>query len=200
MSTAFLTYDINKANREIPQFFFSQNPSPNDAGCSPTCTGSEAYNFRVPFQVVWQHGNPVVNTNNKQIGAYLQDDWSPTPRLTINLGIRWDVESHMYNYDYVTPSDVRGVIDSVDHAPVRTQAESLVATLDTTNYFNDGTQRKKFYGAFQPRIVERMHGLATLEHDVVRDVHERGNGAQARPLSGLGEHSGGRPGSPGCAR
>ncbi len=28
VSAAFLTYDINKANREIPQFFFSQNPSP----------------------------------------------------------------------------------------------------------------------------------------------------------------------------
>jgi len=106
----------------------------------------------VPFQVVWQHGNPVVNTNNKQIGAYLQDDWSPTQRLTINLGIRWDFESHMYNYDYVTPSDVRTVVDSVNRAAVKTQAESLVAQLDTTRYFTNGTQRKKFYGAFQPRI------------------------------------------------
>ncbi len=151
VSTAFLTYDINKANREIPQFFFSQNPSPNDAGCSPTCTGPEAYNFRVPFQVVWQHGNPVVNTNNRQIGAYVQDDWSPTPRFTINLGVRWDFESHMYNYDYVTPADVRDSIRRYDAAPV-TQAESLVARLDTTRYFTDGAQRKKFYGAFQPRI------------------------------------------------
>ncbi len=151
VSAAFLTYDINKANREIPQFFFSQNPSPSDAGCSPTCTGPEAYNYRVPFQVVWQHGNPVVNTNNHQIGAYLQDDWSPTQRLTINLGIRWDFESHMYNYDYATPIDVRDSIRRYDSAPV-TQAESLVARLDTTRYFTDGTQRKKFYGAFQPRI------------------------------------------------
>ena len=139
VSASFLTYDINKANRETPQFFFSQNPSPSDAGCQPTCTGPEAYNYRVPFQVVWQHGNPIVNTNNHQIGAYLQDDWSPTSRLTINLGIRWDFETHMFNYDYVTPDTVRRVIDSIAGAPVKTQAESLVARLDTTQYFTNGT-------------------------------------------------------------
>src|SRR2546427_6023249 len=27
VSAAFLTYDLNKANREIPQFFFGQNAS-----------------------------------------------------------------------------------------------------------------------------------------------------------------------------
>jgi carboxypeptidase family protein len=151
VSAAFLTYDIKKANRETPQFFFSQNPSPGDAGCSPTCTGPEAYNYRAPFQVVWAYGNPNVKKNNSQIGAYLQDDWSPTSRLTINLGIRWDFETHMFNYDYVTPTDVRDTIRRYDAAPV-TQAESLVAKLDTASYFTNGTQRKKFYGAFQPRI------------------------------------------------
>ena len=151
VSAAFLTYDIKKANRETPQFFFSQNPSPGDAGCAPTCTGSEAYNYRVPFQVVWAYGDPNVKKNNSQIGAYLQDDWSPTSRLTLNLGIRWDFETKMFNYDYVTPTQVRDTIRRYDAAPV-TQAESLVAQLDTTRYFTNGTQRNKFYGAFQPRI------------------------------------------------
>src|SRR5881396_1446462 len=147
VSAAFLTYDINKANRETPQFFFSQNPSPGDAGCQPTCTGPEAYNYRVPFQVVWQHGNPIVNTNNHQIGAYLQDDWSPTSRLTINLGIRWDFETHMFNYDYVTPDTVRDVFRQYNNDPT-----FLPAPIDTAEYFTDGTQRHKFYGAYQPRL------------------------------------------------
>jgi hypothetical protein len=152
VSTAFLTYDISKANNLIPQFFFSSSVNTGDAGCAPTCTGNEAYNYRAPFQVVWAYGDPRVNANNTQVGAYLQDDWTPTPRLTINLGIRWDFESHMYNYDYVTPKVVRDTIHAYDLAPV-TAADSLVkAQLDTTKYFTDGTQRKKFYGAFQPRI------------------------------------------------
>src|SRR3989441_2619514 len=152
VSAAFLTYDINKANRETPQFFFSQNPSPSDAGCAPTCTGPEAYNYRVPFQVVWQHGNPVVNTNNNQIGAYLQDDWSPTSRLTINLGIRWDFESHMFNYDYVTPSNVRTTIETYYDSLHADGYPYLFTKLDTAEYFTNGTQRPKFYGAFQPRV------------------------------------------------
>src|SRR2546427_79632 len=82
----------------------------------------------------------------------VQDDRSPTPRLTINLGIRWDFESHMYNYDYVTPTVVRDTIHAYDLAPV-SKADSLVKSqLDTTQYFTNGTQRHKFYGAFQPRI------------------------------------------------
>src|SRR5207253_5452517 len=47
-----------------------------------------------------------LNKNNQEIGAYIQDDWSPTPRLTINLGVRWDFETKMMNYDYVTPQMV----------------------------------------------------------------------------------------------
>ncbi|HYT04161.1 MAG TPA: carboxypeptidase regulatory-like domain-containing protein [Gemmatimonadales bacterium] len=144
VSTSFLTYDINKANRQIPQFFFSSNPSTGDAGCAPTCTGPEAYNYRAPFQVVWAYGDPRLNTNNAQVGAYVQDDWSPSSRLTFNLGIRWDFETHMYNYDYVTPDTVRRTIE--------TYYSTLFTKIDTTEYFTNGTQRHKFYGAFQPRF------------------------------------------------
>ena len=152
VSVALLTYDIDKANNQTPQFFYSSNPSTGDAGCAPTCTGSEAYNYRVPFQVVWASGSPFVNTNNTQTGAYVQDDWSPTSRLTLNLGIRWDFESHMYNYDYVTPQDVRDTIETYYNSLHAPSVPYLYTKIDTTEYFTNGTQRHKFYGAFQPRV------------------------------------------------
>src|SRR5207237_918267 len=82
-----------------------------------------------------------------RVGALLQDDLSPRSRLTLNLGIRWDFETHMFNYDYVTPDTVRNVFRQYNNDPT-----FLPAPIDTAEYFTDGTQRHKFYGAYQPRL------------------------------------------------
>ena len=35
-------------------------------------------------------GDPTFLVATKQLGLYFQDDWKATPRLTLNLGLRWD--------------------------------------------------------------------------------------------------------------
>src|SRR5664279_473458 len=42
---------------------------------------------------------------NTQMGIYIQDDWSVTNKLELNLGLRYDYETNMLNNDYVTPAD-----------------------------------------------------------------------------------------------
>lgn len=37
------------------------------------------------------------------VGAYLNDEWRPTPRLAINLGLRWDAELNTLSQDFVNP-------------------------------------------------------------------------------------------------
>lgn len=126
-SVDFVGYDIYKDNNGTPTFYYS-------AG----------YNFATPFQVVYGRGDPKFNANNNQVGAYIQDDWSPTQRLTFNVGVRWDVESHMMNYDYVTP---KAVVDTL------TRYNSQLPTpLDLSRYVSTGSNRKPFYGAVQPRL------------------------------------------------
>jgi hypothetical protein len=93
-------------------------------------------NYAFPFEARYGFGDPNMNTTNNQIGIYAQDDWTPTPRLTLNLGIRWDYESDMFNNSYVTPDLVRQELGS------RYPAE----------YFTDGDDRPGFKGAFQPRV------------------------------------------------
>src|SRR5207302_7648076 len=128
VSVDFLTYDVLKRNSENPLFVWT-----------------DADSFHVPEHLEFQLGNPLYNTNNTEIGAYLQDDWSPSPRLTFNVGIRWDYESNMLNYGYVTPT---GVHDSI----VKNYADSILKTLPllTNRYVTNGTQRPRFLGAFQP--------------------------------------------------
>jgi outer membrane receptor protein involved in Fe transport len=135
----FAKYDVFKDNNGTPSFAYADTVRCN--GCP---ADGQPFAFRNPYQLTQSTGNPVLNTNNNQIGAYLQDDWNPTERLTLNLGIRWDYESHMLNYDFVTPQDV---VDTL----VRYN-DSLRTPLDLSRYISTGSERKPFYKAFQPRL------------------------------------------------
>ena len=138
----FISYDVIKRNSETPHFFYTDTlPRTLPGDTAPRIL---AYDYRSPYQLVWQFGAPGLTTTNNKIGAYLQDDWSPSRRLTLNLGIRWDYESHMLNYNYVTPQNVRDTI--------RLYNSQLQFPIDTTQYFTNGSQRNRFLGAFQPRV------------------------------------------------
>lgn len=45
-----------------------------------------------PTQYTKNTGDPIVNLNNNIYAAFVQDQWRPADRLTINLGVRWDYE------------------------------------------------------------------------------------------------------------
>jgi len=118
----FLDYDVIKQLSVNPQYFFE--PSSPD----------------IPVRAEVGAGQPNIGAENKQIGVYVQDDWSVTPRLTLNLGVRWDYETNGLNNDYVTPPEV---VQEV-------RAANL--PLVTDDYFTDGDDRPGFKGAFQPRL------------------------------------------------
>ncbi|MEO7711711.1 MAG: TonB-dependent receptor [Gemmatimonadaceae bacterium] len=123
----FVTYDLDKQLNENPIFYFSASN-----------------NNQFPVRAKIGFGDSKLKTNNAQFGLYAQDDWSPTERLTINAGIRWDYESKMFNTSYVTPTAVRDSILAYQNL--------FLLKFDAPNYLTDGRQRKNFLGAFQPRI------------------------------------------------
>ena len=128
----FVKYNVIKDNNGTPHFKYN------------SVQDGQTYNYTTPFQLEYGTGDPTLNTNNNQIGAYLQDDWSPTSRLTLNLGIRWDYESHMLNYDYVTP---QRVVDTLTR-----YNSQFPRPLDLSRYISTGSERKPYYKAFQPRV------------------------------------------------
>jgi outer membrane receptor protein involved in Fe transport len=100
------------------------------------------------------------NFSNKQLGLYLQDDWSLTKQLELNVGLRWDYEDNMLNNGYVTPADRVTALRALDGPrwgitpPVgQTYAQSLArGGINIDDYISTGSSRKAFTGALAPRL------------------------------------------------
>jgi hypothetical protein len=105
-------------------------------------TGNPVYIFRsdisadFPFEARYGLGDPDLSADNQQYGLYVQDDWAFNDNLTLNLGLRWDYETNMFNTDYVTPAEVRARLS--DEFPAK--------------FFTDGNDREPKTDMFQPRL------------------------------------------------
>ncbi|WP_374569032.1 TonB-dependent receptor domain-containing protein [Ideonella sp.] len=102
-----------------------------------------------------------VHYGNQQYGLYLQDDWSVTQQLELNLGVRWDYETNMLDNDYVTPEDRVTALYAEDGRTIagitapagQTYAESLaLGGIHIGDYIADGHSRKAYKQAFAPRV------------------------------------------------
>ncbi len=82
--------------------------------------------------------------DNLQVGLFVQDDWTVNEHWTVNLGLRWDYESNMFNNDYVTPTAIATAL--------RAYPGWQAAGINPEDYITDGNDREAYMGAFQPRI------------------------------------------------
>ncbi len=109
-------------------------------------TGNPVYNFRIdpangltfdqPYEAQFGFGNPDLSANNQEYGIYAQDTWTVNPRLTINLGLRYDYETNQLDEDYVTPANI---------------VAALTGKIDSS-YFSNGHNRSQYTSQIQPRL------------------------------------------------
>jgi len=58
----------------------------------PGLSALQAYGAGIPVDFIQGIGSPSDSFHNLPIGAFWQDSWRATPKLTINYGLRYDVE------------------------------------------------------------------------------------------------------------
>ncbi len=71
--------------------FNAANLNPAFAGLPPF-TSVQSYGLGLPSTYIQGFGNPVSEIKNRPLAFFAQDTWRITPKLTINYGIRYDVE------------------------------------------------------------------------------------------------------------
>jgi outer membrane receptor protein involved in Fe transport len=114
--------------------------------------------YSQPYQAVFTVTNPSQNitasSNDKQLGLYLQDEWVPVSRMTVDLGIRWDYETVPAWEDYKLPANVVAAINSpYPGAPGVTYAQALaLGGININDYIGNGSNRHAPTNEFQPRL------------------------------------------------
>ncbi|HEX8667573.1 MAG TPA: TonB-dependent receptor [Allosphingosinicella sp.] len=132
---AFLDLSRSVVNAFRGRYFFA-NPGP---------VGSFDFATAQPVQTLINiTQTPELNAKDTQIGLYVQDEWRPDDHWTVNLGLRWDFESNANNNKYVTPAAIATALRDYPGWKAR--------GIDPEDYISTGSNRKAFYGAFQPRI------------------------------------------------
>ena len=128
----FMHYNVNKSLTGNPEFKFLPDANGNFSD--------------IPFEADFGIGNPILAVSNKEYGIYGQDSWAVNNKLTLNLGLRWDYESHMLDENYVTPANIVAALKGKSFA-----FDGRTISIPD-EYFSTGSERKPFKSEFQPRL------------------------------------------------
>ena len=123
-----------------------------------TPSGVASTPYEVQFPVVNQGiSAPRVTTTDKQYSAYIQDDWTVSPHLTVNLGLRWDHEEVPAYLNFVTPANVVAGINGLfpgtneTYASVLAKGYGSMPGFNINDYISTGSNRKA-PNNFSPRV------------------------------------------------
>src|SRR5690606_4544873 len=133
MGVKYKQVDLNALQRNppYPQYFYDVNEGLEQP-------------YMITFTAPLEGRDPYVESDNRQFGIYIQDDWEVTDRLTLNLGLRWDHEDNPSYTDYRLSAEVVDVL--------RPPPNHQTAGYDIEPYIATGGTRDNSKDAWQPRI------------------------------------------------
>ncbi len=122
-----------------------------------TATGASTTPWKAAFALPLEGFDSKVVSTDKQLGVFAQDDWEINEHLTLNLGLRWDIEWNESYLDIPTPQFLLDALNT-EISPGLTYAQSLGLStdpntaLDINDYISTGNNRDPYEKAFQPRL------------------------------------------------
>ena len=126
-----------------------------------TTAGAATIPWKATFALPLAGFASQVTSEDKQLGIFAQDDWTVNDHLTLNLGLRWDLERNPSYLDFKTPQFVIDGINA-DLAPTTNPGVSFGEAVglssdphtayDINDYISTGNNRKAFTKAFAPRL------------------------------------------------
>jgi outer membrane receptor protein involved in Fe transport len=135
VTLGFAKYDYDNAQDFNPTFFFRSQDR-----------------WLFPYEARFGFGQSAVKFDNTQLGLFVQDDWSITPRLQLNAGLRWQYESNQLNNDYETPADVIAAVNAATATDANGNVVHLGDAINLSDYISTGSNRDSYKGEWQPRI------------------------------------------------
>ncbi len=130
----FMHYRVNKSLFGNPEFEFKNDPA-------------HGFDFNQPFEANFGFGNPILSTANNEYGIYGQDKWTVNNHLQLDLGLRWDYETHMLDENFVTPANIVAALKDKTFTNALGQPFQI-----PDEYFSNGSQRKPYKDMIQPRL------------------------------------------------
>lgn len=149
--------DAGDATAQMFYNVCSVNTANNNPACPPGFVGTNATPYQATFAVANPGFSPIVTSKDKQFGTYVQDDWAVNDHLTLNLGVRWDLERNPSYLNWVTPADVVAALNSPNPDPSapagQTYAQALaLGGVNINDYISTGHNRHAYKGEWQPRL------------------------------------------------
>lgn len=115
------------------------------------------------FAVTLRSGKPdqslvLPDADNVHIAAYIQDDWRVTPQLSLNLGIRYELDTDVNNISRV--DDLNPIVAPFVTGPRRRDTNNIAPRLGFNWTTTDGlTSLRGGYGIYYDRVTLQIQSL-----------------------------------------
>jgi outer membrane receptor protein involved in Fe transport len=164
---------LTAADASITQPVFSYNVNTGGTASIP---------WKADFAVTVPGFSQQVTTDDRQLGVFFQDDWITNDKLTLNLGVRWDIEWTPSYLNFVTPQFFINDLNTADPgcsqpaysaqcSPGQTYAQSLAkGGINVGDYISNGSNRSPYAREFQPRFGFSYDLNADQRHVIIGGI------------------------------